>query len=111
MTEGVGAVRHRHLLDWPYLHCFRSERVRDASVALALRTSGSNVLSGGYVTAWQDQGSNGPSVTLSADVNNLGAIGWNDRITSFKAFSGASGRFYEHAGYTGNYFAFCCASR
>jgi hypothetical protein len=97
---------HCEALDYPRVHCFRSASDRDARVRSAVRANLS--LATGYVIAWQDAGFLGPSITLSGDVSNLGSLGWNDRITSFKAFSGASGRFYEHANYAGVYYAFCC---
>jgi hypothetical protein len=98
---------HCELLAYPRVHCFRSEQARDAKVRSALSSGQS--LASGYVVAWQDAGFLGPSVTLTNDVSNLGSIGWNDRITSFKSISGASGRFYEHAGYTGSVYSFCCS--
>jgi hypothetical protein len=100
---------HCEVLDYPRVHCFRSEAARDAKVLSAIR--GPAAVPTGYVTAWQDASFGGPSVTLTTDVSNLGSIGWNDRITSFKAVSGASGRFYEHAGYGGIYYAFCCGAQ
>jgi hypothetical protein len=98
---------HCELIEYPRVHCFRTEEARDARVQSALRAG--VTLASGYVIAWQDAGFTGSSVTLTTDVSNLGSIGWNDRITSFKSISGASGRFYEHASYLGVYYAFCCS--
>jgi hypothetical protein len=50
----------------------------------------------------------GPSAYLSQNYANLGVIGWNDRITSFKALNSQSGHFAEHANNGGAWYSFCC---
>ena len=53
----------------------------------------------------------GGSIYLSQDYADLGTIGWNDRITSFKVVNGGSGVFRWDAGPGGASYSFCCGSQ
>jgi hypothetical protein len=85
-----------HDLEAPIIRCFRdpAEMVKSADKLLA--GSASKVLSSGYVIAYENSLYGGASRLMSISYDNLGSIGWNDRISSFKSF-GASGAFREHA--------------
>jgi hypothetical protein len=50
----------------------------------------------------------GASMYLAADYSMLVGIGWNDRISSFKAVSGQSGTFFVDWLYGGSSYSFCC---
>jgi hypothetical protein len=64
----------------------------------------------GYVIAWEHADYNGSSRAMSIDYANLGSIGWNDRITSFKSF-GATGRFWQHSPWDGWSYGFGGSTR
>lgn len=95
-------------LDPANVQCFATTSEMEASVAAFFARDDAltaAVLTTGYVVVYEDDGYNGASRTLSADVYDLGSIGWNDRISSFKSF-GATGNFRENSppsGFTYNY--------
>ncbi len=86
---------HCHDLDWPQIHCFRSEAALDAAVQALERasapTGASAALtpSGPYVEVFQDINYGGSSAIWSQAYADLGAIGWNDTISSFKGMGGS----------------------
>jgi hypothetical protein len=54
-----------------------------------------------YATVYRDADYGGSSLTLFGSYSNLGVIGWNDAITSFKSLNGGRPRFYRDAGFGG----------
>jgi hypothetical protein len=106
----VSRIHHLHCHDGarPTIRCFRSEAARDRD---AQRLSRSPVVGrrGGdsaavtyYVTVWGDINYSGGSYSFSAPNTNLGWIGWNDCISSFKTVGGTHPKFWEHADYGGS---------
>ncbi len=91
--------------DAPRIHCFVSALERDA------RLGGIGTLAAGtgpYVVIY-DQGSYaGASMVISGNYSALAAIGWNDRISSFKGQNSQSGHFTTDWFGGGTKYSFCC---
>lgn len=88
-----------HDLERGVVRCFFKGEAAQADIKRVLSDPAlvrASVLLTGYVIVYQDASYGGAYRTLSIDYNDLGSIGWNDRISSFKSF-GATGEFYEHA--------------
>jgi hypothetical protein len=96
-----------HDLAYPDIHCFRTAARLEAALAAAGPDS-FGVSATNYVVIYADQSYGGAYAYLSQNYSNLGSIGWNDRITSFKALNGEDGRFYEHESAGGGSYTFCC---
>ncbi|MCU0483555.1 MAG: beta/gamma crystallin family protein [Chloroflexi bacterium] len=75
---------------------------------MAERSKASGVLAAAYVQVFVNRDYGGASAYLSANYPNLGTIGWNDRISSYKVLISGSGEFREHANYVGAIDEFCC---
>lgn len=106
---------HCHDLVRFELQCFRTETARDAAVVTLLaaraaegRLEPFGATSTGYVVAYAAISYGGNSVVLSQNYANLGSIGWDNIISSYKVFTSATGRFYENASFGGRYQAYCC---
>lgn len=110
----TAAAHHCHDLTARVLTCFTDAAERDWAVSELAGFTGNSqfsmesALSSGYVIAWNDSGYSGASVVLSQDYSNLGSIGWNDRISSYKVYVSGSGAFYEHSQMHGATQTFCC---
>jgi hypothetical protein len=61
-----------------------------------------------YVTIYDLTNFNGSFMNVSQDYTALSIIGWNDRISSFKAKNSETGTFYTDWFYGGSFWAFCC---
>ena len=92
------------------LECFTSAQARNRTVRATIATTTVSAASSGYVIAWADASYLGASVVLSQDYANLGSIGWNDRISSYKVYTSLTGAFYQHSSYWGTTKYFCCFS-
>jgi hypothetical protein len=64
-----------------------------------------------YVTVWDQAGFFGGSMSISQDYASLLTIGWNDRISSFKARNSQTGRFTVDWFFGGSSWPFCCNSQ
>ena len=112
IAVGEIAAWHCHDLDFPRIHCFRSEA--DLARAIATRTGKPQTDAAGvaavtaYVIAYRDATYGGPSIAISQNYDDLRVIGWNDTISSFKAVNGLRGHFATDAFNGGRSFAFCC---
>jgi hypothetical protein len=101
---------HCHDGDYPLIRCFSSENARDSDVglksgdvtgsdgALASAATSTTLF---YVTFFEHAGYGGNSFTTSQSIPNLGAFGWNDRISSFKSLSGQRPKWWQHVDYGG----------
>jgi hypothetical protein len=88
-----------HDFDYPVIRCFSTPDLIAGDIAARLDpgdAAGARLLLAGWVTAYQDNFYGGPSISLSTDQSSLTALGWNDRVSSFKSF-GATGGFWEHS--------------
>lgn len=88
------ASYHCHDLRYPVITCFRDADDRDRDM---LRPDVVDSLP--YVRVFRDEDYGGLSYIISESEPNLGSIGWNDVITSFKSLNNGRPRFYEHASY------------
>ena len=61
-----------------------------------------------YVEVFESSGFGGAYMYISDDYAALATIGWNDRISSFKAQNYETGAFYTDWFYGGNVDGFCC---
>lgn len=61
-----------------------------------------------YVTVYDAPIYSGASMNISQDYPVLAVIGWNDRISSFRARNGETGTFFVDWFYGGSQWSFCC---
>lgn len=103
---------HCHDGAHPVIHCFDTEKERDADASgpwrsedrwSGLLSERRTVLSTGaatyYVTFYEHEAYGGASFTTAQALSNLSDYGWNDVITSFKSLNGQRPKWFEHAGY------------
>jgi hypothetical protein len=97
-----------HDLEYPTIRCFRQARDRNLSVAApdgGLQLAAAAVV---YVTVYDLTGWGGSSLSISQNYDSLATIGWNDRISSFRARNAESGRFATDWFDGGSKWNFCC---
>jgi hypothetical protein len=118
VSIAMAAQYHCHDLIVGQLTCFSSEAQRDQAVAMLLSSERIAAVDeampltvNGYVVAYVDASFRGGSVVLSHDYDNLGDIGWNDRISSYRDYTTMVGAFYVDANESGNYQSFCCLAQ
>ena len=105
-----------HDFDYPHIRCFRTPARLERAVARRLAGRGSQsststlveVAALNYVKVFEHASFAGNYAYFSADYPDLRAIGWNDKISSYKGVNSGYGTFYEHIDYTGKYDSFCC---
>lgn len=100
---------HCHDLASPLIRCFPTSAERDADEAAiaaigaspdgAPTLASSSVISP-YVRWYLDANSGGPSFDASIAYSDLGAIGWNDKISSFLTYAGGHPRWWRDVGFT-----------
>lgn len=61
-----------------------------------------------YLTIYDAPTFGGSYMHVSQDYPALSFIGWNDRISSFKARNSETGRFWTDWFYSGTIYGFCC---
>jgi len=106
---------HCHDLDYPVIRCYRSAEDLDRAIADRVgRDPGSlspqGVTAVAYVRVYTDASYGGTSLLISTPYDHLGAVGWNDRISSFKTLTSAGGSFWQHDLHSGWAYPFCCSS-
>ena len=90
---------------YPVIECSSQAATVQSRAMLAL-------LSGAeYVTVWDQPNFGGGSMSISQDYASLLTIGWNDRISSFKARNSETGRFTVDWFFGGSSWPFCCNSQ
>jgi len=89
--------------DYPVIQCSVSPLVETAKTELSLLATSVD-----YVTIFDNSLYGGAWMNVSADYGVLALIGWNDRISSFKARNGETGRFFVDWLYSGSQWSFCC---
>ena len=88
-----------HDFDYPIIRCFSTPDLIAADIAArfdANQSTGARLLLTGWVTVYENADYGTPSISMANDYPSLSALGWNDRISSFKSF-GATGNFWEHS--------------
>jgi hypothetical protein len=99
ISPAQAADLHCHDFDYPRIRCFVSseEMLADIGVAASAELDAANLTAlAGFMVVYADPAYAGASRTLSVDYPNLGSLGWNDRISSFKSY-GVTGNFREHS--------------
>jgi hypothetical protein len=102
-----------HDFDYPKIQCFKSSAGLERDVASrstaqgglsALAVHGPN----DYVTIYAEPSYAGAYAHLSANYDQLWIIGWNDRISSYKARNTQRGEFFTDWFGSGYVRGFCC---
>jgi hypothetical protein len=91
---------------YPEIRCWSTRVLADSrALAVTLLTSID------YVTVYDLTNFNGAFMNVSQDYAALSTIGWNDRVSSFKARNSETGTFYTDWFYSGSFWGFCCNSQ
>jgi hypothetical protein len=101
-----------HDLEFPRISCFRTSSDLRADEA-TVTSSGVSILSATalpYVRIFQDASFTGPWTDLSQNYDNLGSIGWNDRISSIKSLNSTAGNFWTDAVHSGWLYSFAAGA-
>jgi hypothetical protein len=106
---------HCHDLDAPVIRCFNTADERNADLILEANASVASgapsdsqlasALSAASVTyvLWYDAiDFGGTSFTATGPVPNLGALGWDNKISSFKSTNGGHPRWWDYTSYSGS---------
>ena len=101
----LAAVARLHCQDlsFPVIRCFDTDAELDASLASEALLAGV-----AYVKVFDFAGYGGASMVVSEDYPVLATLGWNDRISSFKALNSETGAFHIDWFYGGTTWSFCC---
>jgi hypothetical protein len=103
-----------HDFDYPQLHCYSSAGALEQALVDRSAASGGGVTAlaaygpNDYVTIYSEPSYAGSYAHLSANYDSLVLIGWNDRISSFKARNSQAGKFYSNWFGSGTVRSFCC---
>lgn len=102
---------HCHDLAYPRFHCFRTAERLEAAVAAMGRPTTSRIgtrsvaiastTAISYVRIYELSSYAGSSAYLSQSYSNLGTIGWDNKISSFKSVNFGYGVFYTSTSFTG----------
>lgn len=88
---------------YPEIQCFSSPIQLESKAAPTLAATAVD-----YVTIYDFTAFAGSYMHVSQDYTVLATIGWNDRISSFKARNGETGHFYTDWFYSGTSYVICC---
>jgi hypothetical protein len=105
---------HCHDAAHPVIRCFESARQAKLAFLAALGTGRPEasapleVLAITYIRVFVHTNYQGSSIYLSQDYEDLGSIGWNDVISSYRPMNSQSGTMYEHVLRGGRIKNFCC---
>lgn len=97
-----------HDFAFPEVHCFSTAPELEAASASGEGLVASAFGPSDYVTIYADPGYGGSYMHVSQNYDTLFWIGWNDRISSFKARNSARGTFWSDWNGGGIGMAFCC---
>jgi hypothetical protein len=98
------ALHHCHDLMYPVYTCFQTEAQRDAdALALSADIALGPLSSTGftYALAYEAIDYGGNSLLISTSIPDLGTLGWNNRISSFKSTNGGHPKWWAGAAYSG----------
>jgi hypothetical protein len=88
---------------YPVIECYSEPTDLEGRTAATMSVSSVD-----YVTIYDYASYTGPYMHVSQDYTILASIGWNDRVSSFKARNSQDGRFYTDWFYNGTAYYFCC---
>jgi hypothetical protein len=94
-----------HDFDFPEIHCFSTPELLEAASG-----GGQEMLMAGvtYVTIYEHTSYAGSYMHVSENYDTLFWVGWNDRVSSFKAKNSQSGSFHTDWYGGGAPYSFCC---
>ncbi len=88
---------------YPEIRCWSTRLAADARATVVTLLTSLD-----YVTIWDGANYGGSYMNVSEDYPALSILGWNDRVSSFKARNGETGTFYIDWFYGGGQWNFCC---
>jgi hypothetical protein len=88
---------------YPEIQCWSSKVIADSRATVVTLLTSID-----YVTIYDYTNYAGASMNVSQDYSALVTIGWNDKISSFRARNSETGTFWTDWFYTGTSFSFCC---
>jgi hypothetical protein len=107
------SLYHCHDIEAPIIRCFRTAAERDDELVQDLRSTGSvgttsdlslaSILSSqsvNYVLWYAAIDYGGTSMFTSGAISNLGTLGWDNMISSFKSTNGGRPKWWDGTGYT-----------
>jgi len=100
-----------HDLNYPRIHCFARAQDLEVSLALVQATQMAQPLgatSAQYLKLFDLSGYAGVYIYLSANYNDLGVIGWNDRVSSYVGVNSLAFGMWTNVNMTGNGLLGCC---
>lgn len=97
-----------HDFSFPAIHCFGTPDALEAAIDIPSGAITAAFGPSDYVTIYAEPSYGGSYMHLSQNYDTLFWIGWNDRISSFKARNSASGTFWSDWSATGHATDFCC---
>jgi hypothetical protein len=100
-----------HDFDYPRIHCSRSAaglKVSEAKIARSSKSVSPYFGVNDYVTIFDGPNYSGSFMDVSQNYDVLFSIGWNDRISSYKARNSDSGIFWTDWFASGSGVTFCC---
>lgn len=97
-----------HDFAFPEVHCFSTASELEAASASGEGLIAAAVGPSDYVTIFADPGYLGSYMHVSQNYDTLFWIGWNDRVSSYKARNSALGTFWSDMSATGRRTDFCC---
>jgi hypothetical protein len=100
-----------HDFDYPRIHCFRTAaklKAAETTIFASRLAASPNFTSADYVTIFDGVAYTGAAMDLSQNYDALWSIGWNDRISSYKARNSVSGTFWTDWFASGTGRNFCC---
>jgi hypothetical protein len=96
---------HCHDASFPVIECFDTALERDLDFAVTpsgvTSEAVSNAPTASYVTWFDAINYGGSSFTASVSYSDLGVLGWNDRISSFKSLNGGRPKWWRDTGFLG----------
>lgn len=100
------AAHHCHDAAYPVIECFLTAADRDVDLASpeaadTLGAAPSVATATNYVTWYDLTNYGGSSFTASTSYANLGAISWDNKISSFKSLNGGRPKWWQNTNFTG----------
>jgi len=89
--------------DYPAIRCYSTKLLAGTRATLVTLLTTVD-----YVTVYDGTNYSGAYMNVSQDYATLSTIGWNDRISSFKARNSETGTLFADWFFTGTWWAFCC---
>lgn len=96
-----------HDRDFPVIHCYATALKLEAAVVSSSGLTAAASPSD-YVVVYAGTSYSTSYMFISQNYDVLALVGWNDRIRSYRALNGYSGRFFTNWYGSGTVLDFCC---